>query len=224
MSTNCAPCVQCIPGTSDPNCVRQRLEFHAWDQRQSMICGRCHGQYLYAISPYGKQFLIHPALNESTILLVVWDGYKYDFQDTDIINFPEEASEAVAAYVLWKIAQNVDKDRSLSADRKSDYERLRLALYREAREPNEVDNMDEPAPAIPGGGGIVNTAITSWTDLAAIPTPLVPVGTTILWVEAALNLLRATQVRLGSDATDTASGIQRADDWATTGKVWYSTT
>jgi hypothetical protein len=230
MSSTCGPCsnvvplcAQCIPGTSDPNCVRHRLDFHPWADRQMMICGRCHGRYLYSISPFGKQFLVHPALDERTILLVVWDGYKYTFADSDIVNFPEHASEAVAAYILWKIAENVDKDRGLAADRKADYERLRLALYREAREPNEVDNMDEPAAPVSGGGGFVNTAITSWSDLAALMTPLIPVNTTIMWVDASAGLLRATQVRLGTDATDTASGIQRADDYATTGKIWYNT-
>jgi hypothetical protein len=65
--------------------------------------------------------------------------------------------------------------------------------------------------------------IASWTDLAAVPTKLLPVGTIYLWVDSASDSLKATQLRTGTDASDPTNGVQRGDDYADPGntKVWY---
>lgn len=72
------------------------------------------------------------------------------------------------------------------------------------------------------GGAPVDPSISSWAQLAAIPTVGDAAGSIKIWVESATGILRATQLLVGSDATDTASGIQRPDDWASSGLVWYN--
>lgn len=145
----------------DPNCKKERLEFYPWVRRQDLICGNldfmswwgcaypatcctsaavsCIGDwntkaYVYTQSPMSRTMLIYPRVTASTRLLLVWDGYKYTFAPTDDVPYPEEASEAVAAYILWKIASAIDKDQSLAKERGQEYGRLRLSLFRDAQD------------------------------------------------------------------------------------------
>jgi len=67
----------------------------------------------------------------------------------------------------------------------------------------------------------IRTDITSWAELAAVLTVGAPLPVILEWNDSSVNLMRSTIAQLGSDATDTANGIQRADDWATSGVVWY---
>lgn len=81
-----------------------------------------------------------------------------------------------------------------------------------------------------GGGGSggtsgVNQSVTSWTELAAIATAALSIPQVIVWVNAADDSFHVTQLRAGTDATDTAAGIQRPDDYndpANT-RCWYDT-
>lgn len=147
----------------EPLCARYRLAFYPWNARQDLICGRLNFStwlgcccntvgcppaslsddeqqayfskaYVYTMSPMGRNFLIYPQITASTSLLLIWDGYLYNPADGDTVNFPEEASEAVAAYVQAKIARNVDKNIPLSVEFEKDWMRLRLSLFRDFRE------------------------------------------------------------------------------------------
>lgn len=75
------------------------------------------------------------------------------------------------------------------------------------------------------GGGIVpvDNSIHTWAQLAAVPTAGLTVPVIKLWFETATALYRVTVLQAGTDATDTANGIQRPDDYdgATNAKVWY---
>lgn len=68
-----------------------------------------------------------------------------------------------------------------------------------------------------------STDIQSWADLAAIPTIGLPIPQLRIWVDSTALVFRATQLRESTDATDTASGIQRADDFDATSnpRVWF---
>lgn len=70
-----------------------------------------------------------------------------------------------------------------------------------------------------------STGITSWAELAALPTIGLPLPQLRIWVDSTELVFRATQLRAGTDATDTANGIQRPDDYNATSnaRVWYST-
>lgn len=139
--------------TDDPNCMRNRLTRVAWEDRRAMICGRvgCR-KYLYAISPFSAQFLVHPLINDETKLLLVWDGLKMDFVDADEVPFPIQAAEAVAAYMKWKLLLNVDKRLDLAREEYALYVARRLSLFREEQEAQEADGKDEEyVDAVPGG-------------------------------------------------------------------------
>jgi hypothetical protein len=73
------------------------------------------------------------------------------------------------------------------------------------------------------GGVAVDTAITSWAELAAVATADLEAGAIKLWINAADGSAKIVQLRTGTDATDTGNGIQRPNDYADPGntKVWY---
>ncbi len=74
------------------------------------------------------------------------------------------------------------------------------------------------------GGSPVDPTISSWDQLAAVPTVGMAVGTIKLWVDSSAGVLRATQLLAGTDATDQPSGVQRPNDYnaATNAKVWFN--
>lgn len=75
------------------------------------------------------------------------------------------------------------------------------------------------------GGGVVpvDNSITTWAQLAAVATTGLTVPVMKIWFEPATLLFHVTVLRAGIDATDTANGIQRPDDYnaGTNAKVWY---
>jgi hypothetical protein len=79
-----------------------------------------------------------------------------------------------------------------------------------------------------GGGGSsssgVDASIADWTALAAIATTSLSVPQIKVWYDDAAGVVRHSVLKAGTDATDTANGIQRPDDYApgTNEKVWYT--
>jgi hypothetical protein len=135
----------------DPDCGRNALDFCAWNERQArMVCNQYGTRdYLYAVSPTGRVFMVHPLVNDETYLLVVWNGIKTDFEDADVVPWPENADEAVAAYVKWKILLQIDRRLDLAAqwfDLRSGtgiYPSARLKLFRDQRETQDAGGNDE---------------------------------------------------------------------------------
>lgn len=251
---------------NNPLCYRYRLGFYPWNQRQEMICGALNfstwwggsccttqgcGQtpltpeqqqvwltkaYVYTLSPMGRNFLIYPKVTASTRLLLVWDGFKYAFSDSESINLPEQASEAVAAYVQAKIARNVDKNLALSREFETDYVRLRLSLFRDFQETQDAEEKDEeynstnivaPLPAelaefgaqaIPFLATINALAGSSTNALAAIPTTSLDLPFTVEIIIGGVPQLWA----LNSGTTATGTGVQRPNDFdlTTNPRVW----
>jgi hypothetical protein len=85
------------------------------------------------------------------------------------------------------------------------------------------NNLYNALSAILGGGGLpVDASITSWAQLAAVATADLDVPVIKIWREAATSLYHFTILLAGTDATDTANGIQRPNDYAAANhKVWY---
>lgn len=193
--------------------------------------------YVYTLSPMGRNFLIYPQVTASTRLLLVWDGYKYTYADSDTVNFPEEAAEAVGAYVMAKIMRNVDKNIPLAREFDADYARLRLALFRDFQETQDAEEKDEeynatnltaPLPAelaafgaqtIPFLSVVTTLAGSGGTALAAIPT-------TSLDAPFTVQILRSGVLEvwvLTSSSVATIDGVsQRPNDFdsSTNAKVW----
>ncbi len=249
----------------NPLCDRYRLQFYPWNSRQDMICGRlnfstwwngctCNSQgcaqveltadqqqlwttkaYVYTIGPFGRNFLIYPKITASTRLLLVWDGYKYEWDDADVINFPAEASEAVAAYVQAKITRNVDKNLALSREFEADYAKLRLALFRDFQETQDMEKKDEEYDAtanvppsnfngfgaqyIPLLGTVTMLEGVTTAALAALPTLAVDVPTAVIVIIGGVQELWT--LTSSSAANDPAGGALRPNDWSITNtKVW----
>lgn len=76
-----------------------------------------------------------------------------------------------------------------------------------------------------GGGGTassnVDPTITTTAQLAAIPMVGASLPVVKVWVQASDLSAQIWQAQLGSDASDPTNGVIRADDWATSGVVWY---
>lgn len=70
-----------------------------------------------------------------------------------------------------------------------------------------------------------STEITSWAQLAAIPTIGLPLPQLRIWVDADSLSFVASQLRASTQATDVSSGIQRPDDFDATSnaRVWFRT-
>lgn len=225
-------------GTTDnPNIVRNRLDFVAWENRQGMIDGRWDARsYQYAISPFSLQFLVHPLVNDETYLLVVWDGLKMDFEDDDVVPWPEQAAEAVGCFVKSKILRTIDRRIDLAQAEWANYVAKRLALWREQNESQSADGKDEeyavgtvpnPAPfanfgaqGIPFLATVTQLEGADTTALAAVPTTGIAAPYTVqVLIGGALEtwVLTASTV-----ANDPSNGALRPNDYAATTneKVW----
>lgn len=192
--------------------------------------------YVYSISPHLDTFVIYPPLNAYDTLLMVWDGYKSVFNPTDIVPYPLEASEAVAAYVLSKIHRLIDRDPQLGAADMQDYVLARRALIREWRDNLVTDGQDDeylsnilppPAQSLIGAGAqfipilqnITAIAGTTANCLAAIPTVGINPLPTVIVNIGGLNQIWT--LKPGIDATDVPNGICQSNDYATSGYIWY---
>ena len=170
MSCGC----QQFPCVCAPSCAlqRNRLDFVAWLSRDLLLNGGAGCQsYLYSIAPYGTNFLIYPPLNDETDLLLIWEGIKSNFADGDIVPFPEEAAEAVAAYVKSRIAMVVDKNPAVAAEEMGFYKLKRLALYRDYQEKQDAEKPDEEyvlSQLPPPGDPFANTGAQVVPFLSAI--------------------------------------------------------
>jgi hypothetical protein len=229
--------------TDDPECVRNRLDYVAWeDRRTKMICNEFGtSDYLYSISPFSTQFMVHPLINDETYLKIVWDGLKMTFADGDVVPWPEWAAEAVAAYVKAKISFEIDKRPDVARgwyDRVTQtgiYATLRRSLFREQQESQIANNRDEeyvegdlstPVPTILADFGgqdipflrLVTSLTGSATSLDAIPTVSLTVPFTVEVVIG--GVLQTWQLISGTTAT--GPGVQRPADYAagTNEKIW----
>lgn len=242
------------PDTGDlpnPNIERNRLDYVAWEDRLDRMirrgnpvnadgtvacCGGGRREYLYAISPFSRQFLVHPLVNSETYLLVVWDGLKMAFEDNDVVPWPEWAAEAVASYVKWKILKFVDKRPDLARDEYAAYVQLRRSLWREQNEAQVADGRDEeytnsdvpnPSPfANFGAQGIPFLSTVTQleggdnTALAEVPTEGITTPYTIQIIIS--GELQTWVLTASTAANDPSNGVLRPNDYAATTneKVW----
>lgn len=229
----------------NPNIARNRLDYVAWEDRFSQMIDRgspesedgsvaCRPigwrEYRYAVSPFSRQFMVHPLVNDETYLLVVWDGLKMAFADNDVVPWPEWAAEAVASYVKWKILKFVDKRPDLAREEYGAYVNNRLKLWREQNEAQVADGRDEeytdsvvpnPAPfANFGAQGIpflsTVTALEGDTNaaLAEVPTTGITAPYTIQIIVG--GVLQTWVLTAGTSANDPSNGILRPNDYAAT--------
>jgi len=224
-------------GVAHPNCKRNRLDFWSWPNRHALICNRWDVRlYAYAVSPQGKQFIIHPVLNTDTRLLLVWQGLKINFAAGDTVPWPEEAAEAVAAYVKWRILLEIDKNPSLAQAQYAIFKNARGDLYLDERSRLSAEKPDEeysvadsPAPPTLSAFGAQNVpflaGITQLEGVDGDVTALSAIPTESLTVPYLVDVLIGGNVQRWMLYTSTAAtgpGYTRPNDYDGTSntKVW----
>lgn len=80
-----------------------------------------------------------------------------------------------------------------------------------------------PCAAAGGSNSRIEPDVHTWADLAALYTTGYQTNTIKIWVEAATGVTHTVRLLEGTDETDTASGIQRPNDYSNPGnaRVWY---
>ena len=90
---------------------------------------------------------------------------------------------------------------------------------------HDFNFIDTPLAGVSAAGtdlvSGIRSDITSWVELAAIVTLGAELPVILEWFDPTVGLVRTVYGTTGSDATDTSIGVQRADDWADSGVVWY---
>jgi hypothetical protein len=228
--------------TDDPNIVRNRLDYVAWENRHAMVADRYGARnYQYAVSPFSTTFLVHPLVNDETYLKVVWDGLKMDFADVDTVptTWPDQMAEAVAAYVKRKILLEIDKRPDLAREHYALYVEKRLALFREQQESQIADGKDEeyevstipnPAPfANFGAQGVPFLSTVSGLSgvtnayLSAVPTTGITPNYAVQFLNGTTLLIEEWVLKTSTAADDPTNGVLRPNDYAasTNEKVWF---
>lgn len=96
------------------------------------------GQGRIAISEDNSKFYLYPEMIEGWKFSLFWNGLKADFQDADLVPFPEQATGAVADYCLGNIARYIEHDmgayQSYLDPRTGSYILKRRLLYSSAKE------------------------------------------------------------------------------------------
>ncbi len=190
--------------------------------------------YVYTIAPHGKNFLVYPALNDETALLLVWDGYKTEFLVADTVPFSDGTAEAVANYLKWRITLDVDKNPGLAREYQAMWRERRLSLYRDWQDTqdaegkgDEYDGQTIPPPAnlAPFGASSVPflAAITGLEGVTAAylsDIPTISIATPFMVMVAIGGNVQLWQLTASGAAT--APGIQRPNDFdmTTNMKVW----
>ncbi len=190
--------------------------------------------YVYTIAPHGKSFLVYPAVNDETALLLVWDGYKTEFSPTDTVPFSDGTAEAVANYVMWRIMLTVDKNPGLAREYQAMWRERRLSLYRDWQDTQDAEGK---------GDEYDSDVIPPPTNFAAFDAQSIPFLRTITTIAGSganaleqistLSLTTPTTVMIliggviqlwGLEASTAATGpgVQRPADYNGTSnaKVW----
>jgi hypothetical protein len=228
----------------NPNCARNRLDFFPWKYRHMLTSGAygCSRAFVYAVGPMARQFMIYPRVSDEkmTSVVLVWNGLKSVFLDSDLVPWPDEAAEAVAYYVKAKLMLNVDKDIRLAQVNEELYKLKRLSLYRDQVEGLSAELPDEeyidseipvPGSLMPYGDEHIPflRAIATIDGLGddafvTVPTKQLPIPFTVSIQVSDFFVFQSKlwTLKAGSDAHDPESGIVRPNDFDPLNpRTWY---
>lgn len=116
---------------------------YPWDDRFALVNGQIcinDNNARMTIDPYGKTFYVFPqilssellnAITYSSVLVLNWDGVKFEFNDGEDTPFTEKAALAVAEYCSGHISRKINKDLQGYESHAKSFQRERLALFRE---------------------------------------------------------------------------------------------
>ena len=87
---------------------------------------------------------------------------------------------------------------------------------------SQIPVLFSPPPDMAQSDSRIEPNTLTWADLAAFSTGGMQNGTVKIWIEAASGITQVTRLLPGTDATDTANGIQRPNDYGVGNyRVWY---
>lgn len=90
---------------AQPECGRVRCSQISWECRHDFLICAEPSEPTIAIDPYGKMFIVGPAIREDvTALELHWDGVRITFNGSDTVPLDEGAVEAVALRVQAQLA------------------------------------------------------------------------------------------------------------------------
>ena len=90
---------------------------------------------LFIYNPVTGMFKLSPALSlDSSELVIIWDGSRSDFVNTDEVGFDSTVAEVVSEYVLRKLSLDVDRDVQMAAIHQQQYVAGKRSLLSDIRE------------------------------------------------------------------------------------------
>lgn len=216
---------------AEADCKRFRLDRISWDQRQLMVCGDLGDRYVYTLSPLGRSYKIYPALTANTRLLVMWEGYKQSWNNSDemMAGWDTIAAEAVAEFTKSRIIRDYDKTDPYAGIRRSDnhykaYLTRRRDIYLDYHEGQFSGQEDVLAPAMLVTSNAV-LSLSSLDELRALTTAGGAIALNTLFSLVTDGMLSQWRLEEG-DAVDDSDLWVRAHDYnpATNRRVYRRVT
>ncbi len=136
------------------DCRCHAQEYFLWPNEhvRDLLCGnvslgRC--KFFVAIDEHGRTFTAYPAIEPCRQIVLTWDGYLDDgVTDDDLVPYDAHVVQAVAYWVLWKLAPEIDKNPLTAASSRETYmterrkviriSKDRVRFRRETASPNEA--------------------------------------------------------------------------------------
>lgn len=120
-------------------CVSQPLSIYDWGNRFDLVCGSPRlvgGQFLIAMDPWAKEFMIYPSVYDEHQISLFWAGIRSKFDPDNETPFDDGVVEVVGLFVKAKIARLVDHDLSEHASYMQEYRLRQQLLYSDTRTRN----------------------------------------------------------------------------------------
>lgn len=125
---------------------RYPLQIRGWEDRMSMAKGSVPSGNWIALDPRSSQFYTYPAIGGRDMIELIWDTVTADYNDSDDVPFTEDVAEAVAEYLLSKLAMRRPGEGartavSISREHMANYVRLRSMLYLDNKDRLDVRDL-----------------------------------------------------------------------------------
>jgi hypothetical protein len=112
-----------------------------WTYTQAMRAGLVNDMPVLAVDDNRREFLMTPALNDESRLVIEWNGVKTDFADLDTVPFDDKFAEACAEYVLARVVRRVDHDPATAASYAQSYALLKRQLLSDSYERGRLNKQ-----------------------------------------------------------------------------------
>jgi hypothetical protein len=115
---------------------------------------------------------IYPSIQSTESVLIMWDGIKRTWSDTDPIDEDPLLASAVEEWMRWKHAERYDRDLTIAQTAEAAYARGRSELIHQCREETRVRGCE------PSYARSANVTALFFNDTAGHATAICPSGQT----------------------------------------------